>query len=155
MNKKILVIAFVFAFAIVGFVLMSKAVSATMSAEDCYQLADNKDKALENMSSLELQGSYSAINPCTGLWDTYLSYRNLNGNSITNIRRLYSTGDAEGYIGSTHYWVCRSNDTAEVHQRIYGPIPNRGWGWGFYHNFPFDDIPSTWVKDKEICNTME
>jgi hypothetical protein len=130
---------------------MAGVVSADIPDSQCYQMASNKDNALANMDG-QLQWSGSSINPCTGVTDTANVYYDLKG-GVTQIRRVYGNGDAEGYLGLARYWVCQDG-RAKVVQRIYGPIPTLGWAWGFYWNFPFDDDPSTWVKDKEICNTM-
>jgi len=130
---------------------MPKGASAAMPDSQCYRMASKKDRALENMAG-ELQWSGNRINPCTGELDSVSTYYNLSG-GITQIRTVYGNGDASGYLGLTRYTVCHSNGTAKVTQRIYGPI----WAWtayGFWFNFPFDDDPSTWVKDKEICNTL-
>jgi hypothetical protein len=157
MKKAILAIGLaaffvlVFGFALTRFGPVSTEAATAMPCDNCYQMASQKDKALENMDGA-LQGSGSRINPCTGEADTVSTYYDLT-KGITQIRSVYGNGDAEGYLGLTRYWVCHSSGTAKVTQRIYGPI----WAWtpwGFWLNFPFDDDPSTWVKDKEICNTL-
>lgn len=146
--KKIALISAVFLC-----VILLAGVVMALSNEECYQLASNKDNTMQNMN-IELKWSGNRMNPCTGLMNGVDTYYSDNGNSITQMRSVYSNGDAEGYIGMTRYWVCHSNQTAKIYQRIYGPI----WGktpWGFWLFFPFDDDPSTWVKDKEICNTLD
>ena len=130
-------------------VSMAGVVSAAIPDSQCHKMVSNKDKALENMAGI-LQWSGNRINPCTGVLDTASVYYDLKG-GVTQIRTVYGNGDAEGYLGLTRYWVCQDG-RARVMQRIYGPY--KGIGWGFWYNFPFDDDPSTWVKDKEICNTL-
>lgn len=149
MKTKALTILCLALFALM--VSMAGLVSAAMPDDRCYQMASNKDNALANMGG-QLQWTGNTINPCTGESDTANTYYDLKG-GVTQIRRVYGNGDAEGYIGLTRYWLCMDG-RAKVVQRIYGPIPTRGWAWGFYWNFPFDDDPSTWVKEKEICNTL-
>lgn len=151
MKKTILIVVLLMIFAVAGINLITSGISAAMSDNQCYQMASNKDNALANMGG-ELQWSGSRVNPCTGESDTADTYYDLGG-GVTQMRTVYGNGDADGYIGLTRYWVCQ-NGRAKVYQRIYGPI----WGrtpWGFWWNFPFDDDPSTWVRDKKICNTME
>ncbi len=158
MNKKILLASglvagatLLAALAVIKFAALPEGASAAMPDTQCYQMASNKDQALANMDG-ELQGSGNRINPCTGEMNTVETFYDLNG-GVTQMRTVYGNGDAEGYIGLTRYRVCHSSETAKVTQRIYGPI--WAWtAWGFWWNFPFDDDPSTWVKDKEICNTL-
>jgi hypothetical protein len=158
MNKKILLLSGFLAgatllagLAVVKFGPLSQEASAAMPDAQCYKMASNKDKALANMNG-DFQGSRPTTNPCTGKSDTVSTYYDLKG-GVTQIRHVYGNGDADGYIGLTHYRVCHLSETAKVTQRIYGPIWGR-YAWGFWLNFPFDDDPSTWVKDKEICNTL-
>lgn len=154
MKKTILSAALVALFAFTGINLITTQISAAMPDDQCYLMAKNKDMALEN--TLVPYTSGSRKNPFTGEMDTYETFYSRNypeSNAITNIRTLWGNGDADGYIGLTRYWIS-ADGKARVNQRIYGPT----WAWtpwGFWLNFPFDDDPSTWVKDKEICNTME
>ncbi len=146
----------IFFVAVLVNVLILTGAFAAQPDNHCYRLAANKDKALENMDGV-LQGSGNRINPCTGLKDSANTYYDLKG-GVTQIRTVYGNGDAEGYIGLNRYRVCHSSGTARIIQRIYGPGSSSGktpWAWGFWFNFPFDDDPSTWIKDKELCNTIE
>ena len=125
-------------------------VFAKMPGDQCYRMAVNKDGALLNAGG-ELQWSGTRENPCTGQNENVSIYYDLKG-GVTKIRKVYESGDTEGYTGLTHYWLCHSSGTARVLHRIYGPW---GLGYGFWFNFPFDDDPSTGIKEKETCNTMQ
>jgi hypothetical protein len=125
---------------------------AAMPAEQCYEMATNKDRALENRG-MDLQASSTRTNPCTGQSDTVNVYYDLKG-GVTHIRTVYGNGDVEGYHGLSYYRACHSSGKAMVSHRIYGAGSGRGIGWGFWFNFPFDDDPSTWRKDRETCNTL-
>ena len=143
MNKKV----FLF---LIALVTLMAATFAKMPDNQCYQMAENKDNSLQNMGG-KLQWSGERKNPCTGQIESVSTYYDLK-KGITKIRSVYENGDSEGYTGLARYWLCRSNGTAKVIHRIYGP---QGIGYGFWINFPFDDDPSTWMKDKETCNTMQ
>jgi len=142
-------------FVLVGLMILVLSVSLVVAIPDeqCYKLAKNKDNVLENIGGA-LQWTGNNINPCTGLKDSVSTYYDLDG-GITQIRTVYGNGDVYGYLGLTRYTVCQDG-RAKVSQRIYGPGSAQGYGiaWGFWYNFPFDDDPLTWVKDKEVCNTL-
>ena len=138
-----------------GTAALAPPVQATTSIPDdqCYNLAKNKDRVLEH--TLVPYYSGSRINPFTGVLDTYVTYYASNlgeNNAVTNSRTVWGNGDVEGYIGLNRYWIS-ADGRARINQRIYGPIWART-AYGFWWNFPFDDDPSTWIKDKEICNTL-
>lgn len=139
----------VFLFLIVLVTLTTTAL-ANIPDNQCYQMAANKDNALQNMGAI-LQGSGIRENPCTGQKEMASTYYDLKG-GVTQIRSVYENGDAEGRIGLTKYLLCHSSGTAKVLHRIYGP---NGIGYGFWFNFPFDDDSSTWIKEKETCNTVQ
>ena len=143
--KKITLIIVLFA----GLMVMSNVASADMPDDRCYKMASARDNALAN--SLDLYSTGSGINPFTGDLDTWSYYRTTH-KGITRLRTVYGNGDAYGYIGLSRYWVTQDG-RAKVSHRIYGPVWSHA-AWGFWFNFPFDDDPSTWVKDKEICNTL-
>jgi len=149
MKKTILIISLV-----ACFVLASGLAIAAMPSDSCYKMATNKHRAVKNMGG-DLQWSGDRINPCTGELDTAKVYYYLKG-GVTHMKTVYGNGDVEGTLGLTKYVVCQ-DERAKVMHKIYGPGASKGkyaWGRGFYFNFPFDDDPSTWIKDKKICDTF-
>ena len=146
MFKKIL-----FLFVVLATSAVVSAGASAMPDDSCFRIATNRDSALANMGG-ELQWTGNRLNPCTGLKDSASTYYDLKG-GVTQIRTVYGNGDSEGYQGLSRYWLCQDG-RARVNQRIYGPVSCKNIPWGFWLFFPFDDDPSTWVKDKEICSTM-
>jgi hypothetical protein len=146
MNKKKLVMVFVFAFAIIGFVLMSKGVSAKMPDSQCYKAASNIDNAVQNTNP-EFQSEHPFRNPCTGEITNRRSYWHDGAPYLA--RWVFENGDVMGYKMNTRYWLC-TDGRAKVENWALFYIMGRAWGVWAYH--PLVDWTNNYRMEQ--CNTM-
>ncbi|HSR31782.1 MAG TPA: hypothetical protein VLY63_14555 [Anaerolineae bacterium] len=119
---------------------MFAAPGGRVSDDQCYELAKNKDMALEN--TLVFYGSYTGTNPITLLPDAYDLYYAANfgeSNALMNWREVWASGYTIGNIGTTLY-VITPDGRARVSQKVPGALWGWGYGFGWNQHFPLTMI---------------
>ena len=125
----------------------SKKVFASMSDTQCYKIASNIDKSVEN-SKPEHRGTRYAINPCTGKGMEYEFYANYYTAPYVG-RKVFSNRDVEGYKMKKRYVLC-GDGTAKVEN--WALYYMKGIAYGVWDNHPLTDWTKSYILEQ--CNTL-